>query len=100
MPDAGTVRLNGGCGVVFAEDAAPAPDPQRAVKTHLNVHVSPALLPVLMPLLARLLTHPRFVAGDLDTHFLDTEAASLLAEPGEPSADTARVARVMPSSTL
>jgi AraC family transcriptional regulator of adaptative response / DNA-3-methyladenine glycosylase II len=50
-----TVRLNGGTGVVFAENAAaPARDPQRAVKTHLQVHISPTLLPVLMPLLARL----------------------------------------------
>ena len=49
-----TIRLNGGRGVVFAEDAALPHDPQRAAKTHLHVHVSPALLPVLMPLLARL----------------------------------------------
>ena len=48
-----------------------------------------------VPLLARLLTHPRFVAGDLDTHFLDTEAASLLAEPGEPSADGLAVAEAL-----
>jgi AraC family transcriptional regulator, regulatory protein of adaptative response / DNA-3-methyladenine glycosylase II len=50
-----TLRLNGGRGVVFAENAVtPARDPQSAVKSHLDVHVSPALLPVLMPLLARL----------------------------------------------
>ncbi len=49
-----TVRLNGASGLVFAEDASQALDPQHAVKTHLHVHVSPALLPVLMPLLVRL----------------------------------------------
>jgi AraC family transcriptional regulator, regulatory protein of adaptative response / DNA-3-methyladenine glycosylase II len=49
-----TIRLSGGRGVVFAEDAALQHDPQRAAKTHLHLHVSPALLPVLMPLLARL----------------------------------------------
>jgi AraC family transcriptional regulator of adaptative response / DNA-3-methyladenine glycosylase II len=50
-----TVRLNGASGVVFAEDAvAPPRDPQHAMRTHLQVDVSPALLPVLMPLLARL----------------------------------------------
>lgn len=50
-----TVRLDGRSGVVFAEDAAAGTqDTHRGVKTHLDVHVSPALLPVLMPLLARL----------------------------------------------
>jgi AraC family transcriptional regulator of adaptative response / DNA-3-methyladenine glycosylase II len=49
-----TIRLGGGRGVVFAEDAALPRVPQSAAKTHLHVHVSPALLPVLMPLLARL----------------------------------------------
>jgi len=50
-----TVRLNGGSGLIFAEDAAlPSRDPERPEKAHLRVHVSPALLPVLMPLLARL----------------------------------------------
>ena len=50
-----TVRLDGRTGVVFAEDAAAAgQDTPRAVKTHLDVQVSPTLLPVLMPLLARL----------------------------------------------
>ena len=48
-----------------------------------------------VPLLARLLTHPRFVAGDLDTHFLATEAAALLPEPGEPSADVLAVAEAL-----
>jgi AraC family transcriptional regulator of adaptative response / DNA-3-methyladenine glycosylase II len=50
-----TVRLDGRCGVVFAEDAGAASrDPQHAAKAHLDVRVSPSLLPVLMPLLARL----------------------------------------------
>jgi AraC family transcriptional regulator, regulatory protein of adaptative response / DNA-3-methyladenine glycosylase II len=49
-----TIRLNGGRGVVFAENAALPHDPQRAGKTHLHVDISAALLPVLMPLLARL----------------------------------------------
>ena len=31
-----------------------------------------------VPLLLRLLAHERFVAGDLDTHFLQTEAAALV----------------------
>src|SRR5207237_7351768 len=39
-----TVRLNGASGVVFAEDAAPAPDPQHPLKPHLEVHLSPGLL--------------------------------------------------------
>jgi acetyl/propionyl-CoA carboxylase alpha subunit len=45
-----------------------------------------------VPLLIRLLAHERFVAGDLDTHFLTTEAASLLPEPGAPAADALAVA--------
>jgi acetyl/propionyl-CoA carboxylase alpha subunit len=45
--------------------------------------------------LTRLLTHPRFVAGDLDTHFLVTEAASLLPEPAEPSAEVLAVAEAL-----
>jgi AraC family transcriptional regulator of adaptative response / DNA-3-methyladenine glycosylase II len=49
-----TIRLDGVKGVIFARDTALPGDPQRAVKTHLQVHISPALLPVLMPLLARL----------------------------------------------
>ncbi len=50
-----TVRLDGKCGVVFAEDGAPrAGDARRAANTHLNVDMSPALAPVLMPLLVRL----------------------------------------------
>jgi len=42
-----------------------------------------------VPLLMRLLVHPRFVAGDLDTHFLDTEAATLMPADDAPS-DAAR----------
>jgi len=45
-----------------------------------------------VPLLARLLTHERFIAGDLDTHFLASEATALLPEDGEPSADARAVA--------
>jgi 3-methylcrotonyl-CoA carboxylase alpha subunit len=45
-----------------------------------------------LPLLARLLTHDRFIAGDLDTHFLTTEAASLLPGREEPSLDALAVA--------
>jgi acetyl/propionyl-CoA carboxylase alpha subunit len=45
-----------------------------------------------VPLLMRLLAHERFVAGDLDTHFLTTEAASLLPEPAAPAADALAVA--------
>jgi acetyl/propionyl-CoA carboxylase alpha subunit len=51
-----------------------------------------------VPLLHRLLDHPRFVAGDLDTHFLATEAASLLPEPGAPSADVLAVADALAHS--
>jgi acetyl/propionyl-CoA carboxylase alpha subunit len=51
-----------------------------------------------VPLLARLLVHPRFVAGDLDTQFLQSEAASLLPE-GDPSPDVLAVADVV-SRTL
>ena len=45
-----------------------------------------------VPLLRRLLTHPRFVAGDLDTHFLTTEASALLPAAVEPSAEVLAVA--------
>jgi 3-methylcrotonyl-CoA carboxylase alpha subunit len=48
-----------------------------------------------VPLLMRLLTHDRFVAGDLDTHFLDTEAASLLPGDSPPSADARAVAAMV-----
>jgi acetyl-CoA carboxylase biotin carboxylase subunit len=44
------------------------------------------------PLLLRLLEHERFVAGDLDTHFLQTEAAALMPADGPPSADARAVA--------
>jgi len=50
-----------------------------------------------VPLLARLLAHPRFVAGDLDTQLLQSEAASLLAA-GEPSADILAVANAVSRS--
>jgi 3-methylcrotonyl-CoA carboxylase alpha subunit len=47
----------------------------------LRAHEALAHYPILgirtnVPLLMRLLMHDRFVAGDLDTHFLDTEAAA------------------------
>ncbi len=49
-----TLRVNGGRGVIFAEDTAQPRRQRGTAKTHLQVHVSPALLPGLMPLLARL----------------------------------------------
>lgn len=49
-----TVAVEGRCGVVFVENAPARRDSSGAVKTHLDVRVSPSLLPVLMPLLARL----------------------------------------------
>ena len=45
-----------------------------------------------VPLLMRLLAHDRFVAGDLDTHFLDTEAASVMPPEAPPSDDARAVA--------
>jgi 3-methylcrotonyl-CoA carboxylase alpha subunit len=45
-----------------------------------------------VPLLIRLLAHERFIAGDLDTDFLATEAASLLPAPAEPPAEVLAVA--------
>jgi 3-methylcrotonyl-CoA carboxylase alpha subunit len=45
-----------------------------------------------VPLLMRLLEHERFVAGDLDTHFLQTEAAALIPTGDTPSADARAVA--------
>jgi hypothetical protein len=45
-----------------------------------------------VPLLCRLLEHHRFVAGDLDTHFLQTEAAALLPADETPSAGARAVA--------
>ena len=45
-----------------------------------------------VPLLMRLLAHERFVAGDLDTHFLQTEAASLIPAGEAPSEDARAVA--------
>jgi len=47
-----------------------------------------------IPLLMRLLAHDRFVAGDLDTHFLETEAASLV-PPDAPPSDDARAVAAM-----
>jgi acetyl-CoA carboxylase biotin carboxylase subunit len=37
-----------------------------------------------IPFLIRLLEHPRFVSGDIDTHFIDTEGETLRAEPPIP----------------
>jgi len=48
-----------------------------------------------VPLLGRLLTHPRFIAGDLDTHFLATEAGSLLPAPPAPPPDVLAVAEAL-----
>jgi 3-methylcrotonyl-CoA carboxylase alpha subunit len=49
-----------------------------------------------VPLLLRLLAHERFVAGDLDTHFLETEAATLMPATGDmPSADARAVAALV-----
>jgi acetyl-CoA carboxylase biotin carboxylase subunit len=46
-----------------------------------------------VPLLMRLLTNDRFIAGDLDTHFLETEAATLVpADDQAPSSDARAVA--------
>ena len=45
-----------------------------------------------VPLLMRLLAHDRFVAGDLDTQFLDTEAASLVPPDAPPTADARAIA--------
>jgi acetyl-CoA carboxylase biotin carboxylase subunit len=50
-----------------------------------------------VPLLLRLLSHERFVAGDLDTHFLQTEAAALLPSDDTPSEDARAVAAAMRS---
>jgi acetyl-CoA carboxylase biotin carboxylase subunit len=36
-----------------------------------------------IPLLIALLEHPRFVSGDIDTHFIDRERASLMARPAD-----------------
>ena len=43
-----------------------------------------------IPLLTAVLEHPRFVAGDLDTHFLDEEAGHLLEAAGGALAGEAR----------
>jgi acetyl/propionyl-CoA carboxylase alpha subunit len=48
-----------------------------------------------VPLLMRLLAHERFVAGDLDTHFLQTEAAALIPAGEAPSADARAVAALV-----
>jgi acetyl/propionyl-CoA carboxylase alpha subunit len=48
-----------------------------------------------VPLLMRLLAHDRFVAGDLDTHFLDTEAAALVPPDSPPAADARAVAAIV-----
>jgi acetyl-CoA carboxylase biotin carboxylase subunit len=47
-----------------------------------------------VPLLIRLLEHGRFVAGDLDTHFLQTEAGALIPAGGTPSDDARAVAAI------
>ncbi len=48
------------------------------------------------PLLRELLTHPRFIAGELDTHFLDSEGESLRAAlTREPSAEALAVATAL-----
>ena len=43
----------------------------------------------------RLLAHERFIAGDLDTHFLQTEAATLIPAGDAPSADAQAVAALV-----
>jgi acetyl/propionyl-CoA carboxylase alpha subunit len=48
-----------------------------------------------VPLLMRLLAHERFIAGDLDTHFLQTEAAALIPADDAPSADAQAVAALV-----
>ena len=48
-----------------------------------------------VPLLMRLLAHERFVAGDLDTHFLQTEVAALVPPDDTPSADAHAVAALV-----
>jgi acetyl/propionyl-CoA carboxylase alpha subunit len=52
-----------------------------------------------VPLLMRLLAHERFIAGDLDTHFLQTEAATLIPAAGAPSADAQAVAALVRRGT-
>jgi acetyl-CoA carboxylase biotin carboxylase subunit len=57
-----------------------------------RAHEALAQFPILgirtnVPLLSRLLVHERFIAGDLDTHFLATEAASLLPAQRQPPPD-------------
>jgi hypothetical protein len=47
-----------------------------------------------VPLLVRLLEHERFVAGDVDTHFLQTEAAALIPAGDTPSDDARAVAAI------
>jgi acetyl/propionyl-CoA carboxylase alpha subunit len=51
------------------------------------------------PLLHTLLTHPRFITGDLDTHFLDVEYDALRAAlSSEPSAEALAVADAVSSA--
>jgi acetyl-CoA carboxylase biotin carboxylase subunit len=52
-----------------------------------------------VPLLMRLLAHERFIAGDLDTHFLQTEAATLIPAADAPSADAQAVAALVRRGT-
>jgi len=48
-----------------------------------------------LSLLSALLAHDRFVAGDVDTHFLDTEAAMLLPPETSPPAEALAVAAAL-----
>jgi acetyl/propionyl-CoA carboxylase alpha subunit len=48
-----------------------------------------------VPLLMRLLAHERFVAGDLDTHFLETETAALVPGATVPTPDARAVAEAV-----
>jgi acetyl-CoA carboxylase biotin carboxylase subunit len=48
-----------------------------------------------VPLLLRLLAHERFVAADLDTHFLQTEADALIGADETPSEDARAVAALV-----
>jgi acetyl/propionyl-CoA carboxylase alpha subunit len=47
----------------------------------------------------RLLAHERFIAGDLDTHFLQTEAATLIPAADARSADAQAVAALVRRGT-